>query len=293
MSQINPESTISESTSNCEADTPSSLDLEREFQNQTFKKGPYLFLLSRTQNEYERVKTLKRRELLAEQCDSSFPVLSDDILQFLYTTGRDNYESYCRDNYKGNGFDKTYSELQFFENLEKIKQDLPILKDVEIIPTSSSESKRMSTGPYVPDFIFFGLSRNGCSLVTVEVDGEYHFDYKKSLKDKNRDDDLRSMKIDTIRIENKYINDLDILKKIFNDVSMINITDRKDQLDIIKRKIWVKTIVNFLSLKEIECLILEKFQVEPNLINEFHALVKLPNCPRDIKSEYKVWKNNL
>ncbi len=280
----------SKSNLNCKESTSSTIQSETQYQNQTFHKGPFKFLLSRTEHEYQRPITNRRRTILSEQSGSPFPQLTDSILESLYNHTVLQYKKKCLSKYKDTGFGFNQKELLFLDSFNRLKESLPILRGVEIYPVR--DSVRMAIGPYLPDFLIFGLAQKGSSLLSIEVNGSIHLQQDKVDKDIEKASNLRKLDIGTIDIDNQDVSNLDFLKKLFNDPTIINISNRPKQLQIVLRKVWIKTIVNHNSLEEIEKFILENFQVESNLIKEFNLLSKLKDCPRDLKKEYKMWRKS-
>lgn len=274
--------------------------------NKTWERGPFRFLLQRTIENYNKLKTVERRHDIELSLNMKLPPINDDLLQKLYNkvstiydeklSGKDKLNEFNKrqklkpTNEKppelkvNSGFYLTACEVGFMNSFQKLKDQIPKLKNVELVPFA--KTTRMPIGPYLPDFLLLGLSMKGTSLLAIEINGGIH--NLKISKDFAKEDDLLKFGISTINIQNNEVSDLEYLSKIFNDSKIINLKNRTpEQVQTILRRIWVKTIVNHWPLERIEMELNMESGFKFNLIKEFHELVKHSKCPRSIKDEYK------
>lgn len=251
--------------------------------NKTWRKGAFNFLHQRTLNNYSKSKTSIRRTIIESSLDIVLPILDDEILEKLYMKVLNEYQR----RYKGSvnsGFDLTSYEISFIRTYSEIKSKIPKLSDVVLVPNIGTT--RISIGPYLPDFLLFGLSIKGYSLIALEIDGGIHS--LKQAKDFSKQDDLLEFGIYTICIQNNQVGNQEFLTKLFEDDKIVNINKRSpEQVKAIQRRIWLKTIVNHWPLERIEGELNQESQLQFHLIKEFKEMVKLNNCPRDIKKEFK------
>lgn len=188
---------------------------EAEISKITWSKGPYSFLLLRTQEKYSLKANQKRRLLLEQQLNLSFPMITDEMLLALYKYSCQKYLQDCHQKYNfSSGFGSTPSERKFAATLQAIVNANPILKHLEIYPSVEHSNDlpsnfKMVIGNYVPDFLIFGLKIKGASAVAIEIDGDFHVE--KWSKDELRNAHLKQLKIFTVEIPNEQAADITTL----------------------------------------------------------------------------------
>ncbi len=262
---------------------------EAQVLKSTWKSGAFHFLLQRTEEKYNLKNNKLRRTNLEEYSNTRFPLITDQMLFSLYRYASTKYLNYCKSNYNNySGFSTTPSEKIFLKSIESIIKNNPKLKHLEIYPSNSyikdlPPNFKMVIGNYVPDFLVFGLKIKGFSAVAFEVDGDSHIN--KHSKDELRNAHLKELKIFTIEIPNNQVNDITYLTNILKKTYRLRNGSFNQQIQRVKRLIWLKTICCQLSLAEIENYIRNNFNVQLNLNDELNILKDRQLIPRKIKHE--------
>ncbi len=275
------------------------LPLEQQSKDETLAlksnwcSGAFYFLLERTSEKYALKKIKNRRSNLEHYSNTKFLPITDQMLFSLYQFASQKYLSYCQSNYNNySGFSTTPSERKFLESIESIIKNHPKLKHLEIYPSHNYNKKfpsnfKMVIGNYVPDFLVFGLKIRGFSAVAFEIDGDSHT--YKFAKDELRSKHLKELKIFTIEIPNNQVNDISYLTNILLKTYRLRNGSFNQQIQRVKRLIWLKTICCQLSLTEIENHIINNFNVQLNLVDELNSLKDRRSIPRRIKNEINAF----
>lgn len=264
---------------------------ESEYLKRNWNEGPFNFLLTRTIEKYSLKANTARRLQCERLLGSALPQLTDEMLLSLYVFACRKYQQRCRNQYGAtSGFCTTRSESDFSETLQSIIKKHPKLNHLEIYPNNSQSRDlqtnfKMVIGNYVPDFLVFGIKGKGSSAVAIEIDGDSHLD--KYSKDELRFQHLKELKIFTWEIPNAQAKDTKFIERALLDMYRLRNGSLNQQIQRVKRMIWIKTIVCQLSLKEIEKYIYQQFLMDLHLEDEATLLVKSDKCPRSIKKELK------
>lgn len=264
---------------------------ESEYLKKSWNEGPFNFLLARTTEKYHLKSNTSRRNQYECHLGYNLPQITDEMLLSLYVFACHKYQQKCHNQYATtSGFSTTRSESDFSQTLQSIIKNHPKLNHLEIYP-SNKQSKdlqanfKMVVGNYVPDFLVFGIKGKGSSAVAIEIDGDSHLD--KYSKDELRFQHLKELKIFTWEIPNAQAKDTSFIEKALLDMYRLRNGSLNQQIQRVKRMIWIKTIVCQLSLKEIEQYIYQQFLIDLHLEDEATLLVKSDKCPRSIRKELK------
>ncbi len=125
--------------------------------------------------------------------------------------------------------------------------------------------------------------------IVFEIDGPTHLE--KIEKDLLREDVLRSIGIEIVRIHNNQAEDICFVRRLITPMRSTRAGNTDKQVAAQKRKLMCKTISCFLSLDEIDKLVADNFNVQLNLKLEADEIINLKLCPRRIISELKSKKN--
>lgn len=261
-------------------------DLKRSWDH-----GPFNFLLTRTQEKYKHKATAKRRYSIEQKLNLELPQITDDMLKALYELACHTYQSRCRKWYGNNsGFLRTPSESTFLRTLIEVIKANPKLKHLEVYPSEQhtkdfKPNYKMVVGNHVPDFLIFGLKIRKFSAVAIEIDGDSHIE--RWSKDELRSSHLKELKIFTLEIPNNQANDYKFISEAIFQMYRLRNGSFNTQIQRAKRLIWMKTVACQLSLVEIEEFIKLKYLIQLNLANEAEAILKLSDCPKSIRTEFK------
>ena len=259
------------------------LNIETTSKTKNWNIGPYKFLLQRTLNDYHKSKSSSRRMKISALLKKELPLIDDDMLKQLYFFASNKYQTRCQHQYEHTGFQTTPSERRFIETLNKIIKSDSRFKYLQIFPNNKYSGSKMVVGCYVPDFIVFGLKKNGYDGVFIEIDGDIHVE--KTPKDHFMQDCLMSLGLYPISIPNERTGDQNFILSILNDLIRKRSGSLDKQIDRCKRSIWIKTISCNLTINEIEEIILSKYCISLNLADEAAEAVKMKDCPASIKRE--------
>lgn len=270
------------------------LPLEENARTETEKlyaqwnQGCYRFLLQRTDDHFDRLATTNRRKLAEEQIGSILQPITDEMLSVLYAHSMKLFKSSCFERFQHSGFEMTLSERQFQKTLEEALAELGYTKNVEVYPSLSYSKDfpahtRLVVGVHAPDFLIFGLKQKGFSSIAIEIDGDAHV--HKAGKDFQKYANLQQLGILALSIPSEKVSDLAFVKSVVQSLSRKRSGALDKQIDSNKRKIWCKTIGCQMSLADIEGFISNRFGVDLKLDLEAKVLVRLEDCPREIKRE--------
>lgn len=274
---------ISESTIKQPAYFSTKLSDELDNSNKTWSSGPYCFFLRRTSSFYNRMKVAERRKEVEALLNLSLPELDDILLESLYKKVTKEYLRKL-DKCQQNGFQMTSFERTFLNTFKKLQETTAKLNGVEIVPFI--DSLRIPVGPYLPDFLIFGISPKGYSCIAIEINGGCHI--YKSQNDFSKENHLHKLGIYTIPIQNPQAGDYSFIKAVFESPKLVNISKRLDQKMHLLRRIWAKTIVNHWKLDRIEMELKQMTGYDYLLRRELELLKKHPTCPKEILKEWKA-----
>jgi len=215
-------------------------------------------------------------------------LLTDEMLKGLYQFACQIFLAKCNLRFEHSGFQKTPSERKLLETIHRVIQDHPEFRYIEIYPSSLYSKDfpptlKMVIGCYVPDFIIFGLKRDGYSGAFIEVDGASHaYQYGSDMKMYDR---LEDMGLFPLPIPNEKSTDYDYVLGIFQDLFRKRSGALDEQIRRNKRVLWCKTIACNMSLGEIDSFVHATFGVDLSMKVEAETLVQFPSCPIKLKSE--------
>lgn len=249
-----------------------------------WERTPFEFFKTRYISNYEKPITKNKRKKIELETGLKFPAITSDQLDVLYKKVVHEYENQTK-NLATNGFDQTKYEKIFLKNLNKAKNDLKKMAKVDIYPATET-SVKIVVGPYILDFILFGITQKGYSALCLEVDGGIHL--AKAQKDDIRNAHLASLGILTYSIQNPFALDSNFTLKFLSDEVLRDISKHKDQTERILSNIKLFTVAYHWSLQRIEVEYRSMFGENLNLRKELEMFADKRDCPRKIKKEWAL-----